>query len=161
MMMNMKIGIFYLISGLTIVIFNINLSAQEWLKKFVPTQTTLSQVEKITGITPQMERDDQILYKLKSGNLFVGISLGNCIKTTWGKWNVEKGIIIYVIFYPKKNKKPSFYNLESEGMTEGFDSGHKTYKNDELGLYYSTQFGKVSGINLYPSNQYKNLKCEN
>lgn len=143
MIKTLKKNLLVLIVLLTLCI---TLPAQ-WFGNIVPTQTTLSEVEQMVAIVPRVVSDDKRLFKLKEGNLFVGISLGECIRTSWGSWKVEKEVVLHVIFHPKKDRKPSYYKLDSAQTREGYDSGHKTYKSEEKGLYYSTQFGKVSGIN--------------
>ncbi len=151
----------YLLPILMILAFIEIIHAQQWLAKFVPTQTVFSQVQDEFEISPNIIRENKVQFKLKEGNLFIGLSLGECINTSWGKWKAEKGKVLDIVFYPKKGRKPSYYKFDNKVMEEGIDSGHKTYISEELGLYYSTQFGKVIRIHYFPSSKYDNLKCNN
>ena len=156
----MNYKLFYLKVTTLILLFTLNTLGQDWLWKIAPMQTNVSQVKEMFKVVPEIYGKDRLLFKLREGNLFIDYSKGKCVKTYWGRWNVEEGIILDIKFYPKKGRKPSFYKLKKEGMQKGFDQGHITYASDELGLYYSTQFGKVSGIHIYPAKKYDNLKCE-
>jgi hypothetical protein len=134
--------------------------AQDWLWKIVPLKTNISEVKKMFAVTPEMYGNNSLEFILEEGVLTIDFSPSKCAQTSWGSWNVEPGAVIDVIFYPDKGRKPSFYNLKPDGMKQGFDQGHITYSSDELGLYYSVEFGKVSRIHIYPANKYKSLKCE-
>lgn len=133
---------------------------QDWLWKIVPLQTNIFEVKQMFAVTPKTYGNDQLNFLLEEGNLIIDFSPDKCTKTPSGSWNVEKGTVLSVIFYPDKGRKPSFYNLKKEGMKQGYDQGHITYSSDELGHYYSVEFGKVRRIHIYPANKYKKLKCE-
>jgi hypothetical protein len=133
--------------------------AQDWLWKIVPLQTNISEVKKMFAVTPKMYGNDQLEFILEEGHLTIGFSPDKCIETSWGGWNVEKGTVTNIVFYSHKGRKPSFYNLKKKGMRQGYDHGHITYSSDELGLYYSVEFGKVSRIHIYPANKFKSLMC--
>lgn len=87
--------------------------------------------------------------------------MGECVKTSWGSWKVEKDVVLSVIFHSKKERKPSYYKLEKEGMEETNSSGQRMFRNVEKGLSFSTQFGKVTSIYYYPPSKFQNLRCEN
>ncbi len=158
--MNHIIKIKPLIFILVLLVFSKSLFAQEWIGKILPMETKVSELQGIFDVTPEKKPTDTLFYKLKEGNLFVTYSLGSCKAGAWGAWNIEEGVIVSLVFYPKRKFKPLSFNLTFEGMEQGFDSGHQTYKSDAKGLYFSTQFGKVMRIHFYPSNRYKNLRCE-
>jgi hypothetical protein len=147
---------------MVVIIFTSSLNSfgQTWIGKIIPMKTNTSNLNQFFDVTPEKKYDDKLLLKLKEGNLFVWFSQGNCVSGSWGQWNVNKGIIIALTFYPKKRRKITDYEFSTEGMKESFDSGHQTYTNDEKGLYYSTQFGKVTRINYYPSREFESLRCK-
>jgi hypothetical protein len=119
----------------------------------------VSELAQFLDVSSKKQNRDSISFKLKEGSLFVEFSKGNCILGAWGSWNVDEGTIISLTFYPKKMRKPAAYKLDKEGMKQGYNSEHLYYKSDEKGLYYSTQFGKVTSIIYTPANKYENLKC--
>lgn len=141
-------------------VFTLNTYGQDWLWKIKPLQTNMSEVKKMFRVKPKLYGNDQLEFILDEGKLTIGFAPDKCGKTSWGKWSVEKGTVIDIVYYPDKGRKPSFYNLKNEGMTQGYDQGHTTYSSEELGLYYSVEFGKVSGIHIYPAKKYESLKCE-
>ncbi len=136
-----------------------NLGAQTWLDQVVPGETRLDEIQGIIGVAPTILRVDDAKLSFKDGNVFLGISPGRCVKSTWGIWDIEPGTIVSIIYYPKKKISPKKLNLPSAGMEEGFDSGHKTFLNQRLGLAYSTQFGKVMSIRKFPAARFLPLKC--
>lgn len=157
-MKSLKKSYFFLI--LVLFIFIKSSIAQEWLKEIQPLQTKVSELNEILAITPEKKPLDTLFFKLKEGNLFVEYSLGNCISGSWGAWNVEEGTVISITFYPNKKRKPSFFGFSGDGMKQGYDSGHLTYKSDDTGLYYSTQFGKVMSIMYTPPQKYEKIRCK-
>lgn len=125
----------------------------------MPIQNNISQLKQFFDVEPEKQYEDKLFLKLKEGNLFIWFSQGKCISGSWGAWNVDEGTIISLTFYPKKRRKPSAYRFNKEEMKQGYNSGHPHYKSDEKGLYYSTQFGKVTRINFIPASKYENLRC--
>lgn len=144
---------------LILVIFIESSIAQKWLKEIQPLETKASELRKGLSINPEKRPPDTLFFKLKEGNLFVEYSLGNCISGSWGAWDVEEDTVLAITFYPKKKRKPSFFGFSGDGMKQGYDSGHLTYKSENTGLYYSTQFGKVTTISYTPSRKYEKIRC--
>lgn len=140
--------------------FRVNVSGQEWLAKVMPVEVDLTETTRIVKAEPVEVREDKYLYRLKEGNLFIGVAIGRCVETTWGSWDLPKGTVVDVVFYPAKKKRPSNFNLSTEGMKEGVDSGQRTFVNDDVGLYFATQFGAVTRIHFYPASRFKRLRCK-
>jgi hypothetical protein len=133
---------------------------QDWLWKITPLQTNISEVKKMFDITPEIYGNDQLKFIFEDGHLTIGFSPDKCVKTSWGAWNIAKGTVIDIDYFPYERRKPLFYNLKRKEMKQGYDRGIVTYSSDESGLYYSTEFGKVTRINIYPPNKYNDLKCK-
>ena len=133
---------------------------QFWFLKIRPLEMHRDDLQKLTVVRGRETRDDEFLYKLKEGNLLVGVSLGRCKRTSWGTWDVDEGTILSVIFYPAKERKPSYFGLSTEGMEKGNDHGHSTFTSDDKGLYFSVESGYLRGVYLYPPpKKYTNLRC--
>ena len=140
--------------------FPSSLFAQDWLSRIKPIETNISELSEILDSKPIEKPGDTLFFKLKEGNVFIEYSLGKCVSGSWGAWNVEKGKVVSLTYYPKKMREPSKFNLNSDGMTKGLDSGHQTFTSKEKGVYYSTQFGKVMSIILSPPIQFEHLRCK-
>ncbi len=122
-------------------------------------QTDISELEGIFDFKPMKVYGDKLKINLDEGNLFVWFSLGNCVSSSWGAWDIEEGKVISFTFYPKKGYKPSYYSLDNIGAKQEVRGKYSTFKNEETGLYYETQHGKVMRINYTPSRKYNNLRC--
>lgn len=125
-----------------------------------PIVTSVTGVVEITGMEPTKQRTNELFFKLKEGNLYVGIAPGPCVDTIWGSWNVPKGSVLYVKFNPKQGQKASKFKLDPTGSQSGWDQGHKTYTNLDTGVYYSTEYDNLSLVHIFPAKQFKNLECE-
>lgn len=134
---------------------------QKWLQKIVPLQTNTSEVIKMFNVVPKKYGIDRLEFILNEGILTVGFSPDKCVETSWGKWNVENGTIVDIVFVPDKLKKPSFYKFKTDGFRQGYDQGHITYISDEVGLYFATSRGKVTNIHIYPSAKFNTFRCDN
>lgn len=144
---------------LTFPALTLSAHAQRWIMRIELLRSTISDLEVVTGVEPEYVRDEKVLFRVKEGNLFLGISVGNCKETSWGAWDVPKDTILDVEFYPGRQWKPSRLGLTKSGMTKGHNQGHETYDNAELGVYYATEFGFLRRLNLYPSIKLADLKC--
>lgn len=151
------IGILLLLNG--------SVLGQEWLRKILPLETTVTEVEQTFREKPE-KRADKLFFKLKEGNVFVYFSVGCSDGTFQEKWAVEENKITRLIFYPKRKKNISFYRkfishkIEAQKMRKASDSGHTLYIDDEKGVIYDTQFGKVLSVEFFPPKNYDDLKCK-
>lgn len=136
-----------------------NFYGQEWLGNIVPMKTNLADLPKALGASYEKRLSDSLLYETKSGNLFIEYSLGNCIKGSWGAWDVSKETVLHVTFYPKKKKTLSYYNVKKEGLKEDFYHGSYTYTNESDGILFIVQSNKVMEISYFPPDKFKDLKC--
>jgi hypothetical protein len=133
---------------------------RDWFLKIRPIEMARKDIDNMSQVAAVPVDDDQILYRLKEGNLFVGLSLGRCKKTSWGTWDVEQGTVLHVTFYPSKERKPSHFGLTTEGMQKDVDHGHDTYTSEEKGLYFSVEFGKLRGVTISPPSKHSDLACK-
>ncbi len=127
------------------------------------------------------EREYAEYFDFKEGRMFVAFESG-CVITpeSNGKllgWKVPEYTVVELSFSPDKHISPkkSFINLSgftkipvkyaddySDGATP---DDHKRasflfeYKNDDLGIHYFEEFGKISDITFYPSKQFDHLLC--
>jgi hypothetical protein len=132
---------------------------QRWILEIKPLDMSVSDVSRMTGKQPEYVSDDQVVFRWKESNLFVGRSTGHCNKTSWGFWDVPAGTIIQVMFHSSRKLKPGSLNLPVDGMIRDNDHGHDTFTSDERGLYYAVQFGVLSGLTIYPGTRLGALKC--
>lgn len=90
------------------------------------------------------------------------LSAGRCIDSPDGRWNVESNVIVRIVFTPgPKQKKPKHYGLDPKSFEyQGLARGHKYFKNEEKGLFFTTRKGRVSSIEKYPSKDQQDLNCE-
>lgn len=136
-----------------------DVKAQEW-KKFVPLNTTRAEVEAILG--PAGE-GFEVTYQLKDGSLSIEYSTGPCRSDRKGGWNVPKDVIISLLFSPKHPKKLSALKLDLTKYRKvaGGDTPSVTYYiNDEDGIVYSIQMGKVDYVEYSPPKKYDHLRCK-
>lgn len=142
-----------------IFLFSFHTYSQDWLDKIIPMQTKTSELSKILNIELPKQLNGDFTLKFGDGNLLIWFSEGNCVKGTWGAWDISKGTIISFTFYPKSERKPSFYKLSKKGAKEYFNQGHQIYTDSEKGLSFAVEFGKVRSITYTPPSKYDNLKC--
>lgn len=134
--------------------------AQDWLDKIIPAQTSRAEVEQLFGKT---DKDDFLSakYELKDGTLHIYYSSGFCSPERNGGWNVAKGVVTSVVFYPTKKRKLSFYKLDLTKFKKEREYGYiDVYTNDETGFLYEVEYGKVDSIYRDPPAKYDYLYCE-
>jgi hypothetical protein len=103
-------------------------------------------------------------YSLKDGTLFVQYSSGPCRPETKGGWNVPEGTVVLVRFVPKSKKKLASLKLELSKFRRvvgGDVAGIVNYTNEETGVTYEVQRGRVDAIEYLPRKRYYSLKCAN
>ena len=130
---------------------------QAW-RDIAPLKSVRSEVESLFGPS-----SDPYLasYSLKDGTLFVQYSAGPCLPVREG-WNVPEGTVLLVRFEPKTKKRFSSLKLELSKFrkVEGGDAvGIVNYTNDEEGITYEVQRGRVDAIEYMPAKRYDSLRC--
>lgn len=130
--------------------------------EFVPLKSTLQEVQDRFEDSGEGISPGEVLFKLSSGHLLIYLSAGRCIDSPDGRWNVESNVIVRIVFTPgPKQKKPKHYGLDPKNFEyQGLARGHKYFKNEEKGLFFTTRKGRVSSIEKYPSKDQQELNCE-
>ena len=133
-------------------------SAQEW-RKIVPLKSTRADVERLLGPAEQPYGVD---YELKNGVLSVEYSTGPCRKDRRGGWNVPEGVVISFSFSAKHKQRVTDLKLNRKRFRRVIDThtgGITYYINDEDGIMYEVQQGRVEGVEYYPPKKYDHLYC--
>lgn len=131
-------------------------NSEEW-KKIVPLQTTRVQVEATLG--PAGAGFD-VTYHLQDGNLSIEYSTGPCESGQKEGWNVPKDVVVSLHFSPRKSRKLSQLRLDSRKfrkITNEHLPSVTYYINDEDGITYAIQQGKVDYIEYGPSRKFDHL----
>ena len=133
-------------------------AGQAW-RTITPLKSIRPEVESLLGPS-----SDPYLasYSLSDGTLFVAYSTGPCTPKIKGGWNVPEGTVVLVRFVPKSKKR--FTNLKLQlskfKRVEGGDVvGIVNYTNEEEGVTYEVQRGRVDAIEHLPGKRYYSLKC--
>jgi hypothetical protein len=134
------------------------LHTQDW-RNIVPAETTRTEVELILGQTDAAYFAD---YKLKDGRLFIEYSSGPCRPDRKGGWNLAKNVVVSITFYPAV--KPRFAELKVDRkklrkVVDRHVGGVVYYLNEEEGVVYEIQDGKVDWIEYGPAKKYEYLEC--
>lgn len=159
----------------------------EWLRKMKQVKLlsdSYDDVIKIMGkpVDGSSEKELSEYFDFDGGRMFVLFASGLCVVTPYSEgkpigWKVPEYTVIELSFSPDKhiNPKKSFINLK--GFTkkpvkyaEDYSDGatpddHRRapflfeYENDELGISYFEEYGKISDITFYPSKQFDYLHC--
>ena len=136
-----------------------DLNAQEW-KNFVPLKTTRTNVEAILG---PADEDFEVTYRLKDGKLSIEYSSGPCRPERKGGWNVPKDVVISLHFSPRRPKKVSELKLDWTKCRKVINEHLPSvtyYINDEDGITYAIQQGKVDYVEYGPPKKYDDLYCK-
>lgn len=131
---------------------------QAW-RSIKPLKSVRTEVESLLGPS-----SDPYLasYSLQDGTLFVQYSAGPCSPQIKGGWNVPKGTVVLVRFVPKSKKRFTSLRLEFSKFrrVEGGDVvGIVNYTNEEEGVTYEVQRGRVDAIEYLPGKRHYSLKC--
>jgi hypothetical protein len=132
--------------------------AQEW-RKIVPLKSTRADVERLLGPAEQPYGVD---YELKDGVVSIDYSTGPCRKDRPGGWNVSEGIVISFSFSAKHQQRERELKLDRKKFRKVFDThtvGITYYINDQDGITYEVQQGRVDGVEYYPPKKYQHLYC--
>jgi hypothetical protein len=126
-------------------------------------QSTRADVEKILG-QPYEKANNPFFgsYRAKGGNVFIQYSMGLCKPNYRGGWNVESQTVIDMAFFYYIEPTLKSLKLDKKKykkVIEGDVLDIFTYKNDEDGIKYIVQKGKVETIVYYPTKKFDWLQC--
>lgn len=144
--------------SIALMIFSSSASAQEW-RTISPLKTTRAEVEALLG---PVESEYFATYKLTEGNIFIEYSSGPCRPDRKGGWNVLKNVVVSVHFYPKHKRRLADLKVDRRKLRKVVDrhvGGIVYYINDEDGVVYEIQEGKVTSIEYGPPKKYDHLYC--
>ncbi len=132
--------------------------AQDW-KKIELLKSTRADVEAVLG---QASGDYFAQYDIKEGNLFIEYSSGPCRQDRKGGWNVNENVVVRINFSPKHKRRLTNLKLDLKKFRRVVDQhvlGVIYYVNDEDGVSYEIQEGKVEAVRYDPPKRYDNLYC--
>ena len=132
---------------------------QEW-RKILPMNSTRAEVEAILG---QADEGFEVLYQLQDGKLSIEYSTGPCTSERKGGWNVPENVVISLHFSPRRAKKVSQLKLDPRKFRKVVDDHLPSvtyYINDEEGITYAIQQGKVDYVEYGPPKKYDGLYCK-
>lgn len=131
----------------------------EW-KTIVPMNSTRANVEAILG---PADKGFEVLYHLQDGKLSIEYSTGPCTRDRKGGWNVPENVVISLHFSPRRPKKVSQLKLDATKFRRVIDDHLPSvtyYINDEEGITYAIQQGKVDYVEYGPPKKYDGLYCK-
>jgi hypothetical protein len=134
------------------------LQAQDW-RAIVPAETTRTEVELILGQTDTAYFAE---YKLKDGSLFIEYSSGPCRPERKGGWNFPTNVVVSMTFYPAVKPRFSELTVDRKKLRKVVDrhvGGVIYYINDQDGVVYEIQDGRVDWIEYGPAKKYDHLEC--
>jgi hypothetical protein len=133
-------------------------NAQDW-RRIKLLETVRPDVERLFG--PSSE-GYAATYVLQDGVLFLEYSSGTCRPDRKGGWNVEEYTVVSLRFVPKSKQRLARLNLDLRKFRKVVDDhvgGVTYYTNDEEGVTYEVQFGRVDAINYLPGKRYNSMQC--
>jgi hypothetical protein len=138
----------------------LTVKAQDW-RQIVPLKSTRAEVERRLGSTTGAYFGE---YELKEGSLFIEYSSGPCKPERKGGWNVTKDMVIRVRFWPKHRRRIADLKLDPKKFRKIVDDhvfgvGAFYYVNDEEGITYQVQSGKIDFVEYHPAKRDEHLYC--
>lgn len=130
----------------------------DW-RQLVPLRSTRANVERLMGPS---KGDYFANYTLEEGELFIEYSSGPCRPDRKGGWNIPKDVVISLSFTPNEKKRISSLKLSPKKFRRVVDEhvgGVVYYINDEEGITYEVQRGRVDVVYYEPSRIYDHLYC--
>lgn len=154
----MRIALAAFLLPFLILMNRFNAKGQDW-RQIVPLKSTRAEVERLLGSTTGAYFAQ---YELEQGSLFIEYSSGPCKAERKGGWNVPKDVVIMVNFTPKYRTRIADLKLDPKKFRKIADDhviGTLYYVNDEDGITYAVQSGKVSFIEYHPAKRDEHLYC--
>src|SRR5690349_1071034 len=141
-----------------IVAFHSCANGQDW-RKIAPLISTRSEVEALLGPS---DGAFSAIYQLKEGSLFIEYSSGPCRPERKGGWNVPENVVVSLGFSPKHKRRIASLKLDPKKFRKEIGQhvgGIIYYINDDEGITYEVQSGKVDSIEYGPPKRYDHLYC--
>lgn len=156
----MRIVLIALFLPFLILTNRLNVKGQDW-RQIVPLKSTRAEVERLLGPTTGAYFGE---YELKEGSLFIEYSSGPCRPERKGGWNVPRDVVIMVSFTPKHKTRIARLKLDPKKFRKIVDDhvfgvGVFYYVNDEEGITYQVQRGKVDFVEYHPTKKDEHLYC--
>ena len=154
----MRIVLAVLFLSFLIITNRSNVKGQDW-RQIVPLKSTRAEVERLLGL-PTGAYYAQ--YELKQGSLFIEYSSGPCRPERKGGWNVPRDVVIRVNFTPRHRKRIADLKLDPKKFRTIVDDhviGVLYYVNDEEGITYQVQSGKIDSVEYHPTKRDDHLYC--
>jgi hypothetical protein len=142
--------------------------AQNWRDRLIPLQTSIDEMERLLTASPfnarvlkEPKSEDRYIFYFKEGTLRVYFSLGRCVDGVFGKYELDKGVIIQASFVPQKWRKISFYEKNVKNLKIDTTAAPQliSYENVKKGIDYTIQQGKVSEITFISPGSMNPEKC--
>ena len=133
-------------------------NAQDW-RVISPLKSTRAEVETLLGPT---QGAYSAVYQLKDGSLFIEYSSGPCTPERKGGWNVPENVVVSLSFSPRPRKRFAELKIDRKKFRKKIDQrviGIIYYVNDEDGITYEIQDGKVDSIEYALPRKYDYLYC--
>lgn len=133
-------------------------NAQDW-RKITPMISTKAEVEALLG---PAEGAFSAIYQLKEGSLFLEYSSGPCRPERKGGWNVPANLVVTIRFSPKNKRGIASLKLDPKKFRKVIDQhviGVIYYINDDDGITYEVQAGRVNSVEYGPAKKYEHLYC--
>lgn len=130
----------------------------DW-RQIRPLRSTRADVERLLGQSKEAYFAD---YSLEEGNLFIEYSSGLCTPERKGGWNVAKDVVVKLSFSPKHKRRIAQLKLDPKKFRKVIDDhvgGVFFYVNDDEGITYEVQRGKVDVVSYEPPRRYDHLYC--
>lgn len=154
----------------------------EWLQKMKQVKLLSDTYEDVVRIMGKpddgsIEKEYSEYFDFKEGRMFALFEMGcRVTQDSNGKlsgYKVPEYTVVEISFSPNKHisLKKSFITLNGFSKIPVKYSENATindmrrapylfeYENDELGIYYFEEYGKISEIRFYPSKQFDYLNC--
>lgn len=154
----MRIALVALFLPFLILTNQFNVKGQDW-RQIVPLKSTRAEVERLLGSTTGAYFAQ---YELKQGSLFIEYSSGPCKAERKGGWNVPKDVVTMVHFTPKHRTRIADLKLDPKKFRKIVDDhviGALYYVNDEDGITYAVQNGRVDFVEYHSAKRDENLYC--
>lgn len=135
-----------------------NVKGQDW-RQIVPLKSTRADVERLLGPSKEVYF---AVYHLKEGILDIEYSSGPCRPERKGGWNVPRDVVITLNFSPHRKRRIADLKLDPRKFRRVVDDhviGILYYVNDEEGITYQVQRGKIDFVEYHPARRDEHLYC--
>lgn len=133
----------------------------DW-RRIVVMEWTQKDVERILGRPLEKSDDVYAYFRVESGLVRVSYSTGFCEPDQAGGWNVEKGTVDGILFFPGTRIYLKNLKFDRKNYTKGFDGDTDllSYSNETEGIKYIVANGRVRHIIHFPASRYDSRQCK-